>query len=186
MLYVTDVGDPIEPITLHELREYLGYGESNERDDNHLRRIISEQRSALEDALEKVIVQRHVRAYPTKIRNPVKIRGPLREVLYARYKFNGEWYVVTPEDVYPSDPDIAGENHIPHGLNWDEDRNIVYIEIPQGARNVTIDYLAGYPKTPEDLRGAMLMMCKARHDRIDADTIAMVEHIIRPYYGARI
>lgn len=186
MLYVTDIEDPIEPITLYELREYLGYSKQNERDDNHLRRIITEQRSTLEDNMEKLIVQRRVRAYPTKIGNPIKVRGPLREVLYAKYKLDGEWYIVTPEDAYPSDPDLAGMKHIPHGLNWSEARNVVYIEIPRGARNVTIDYYGGYPRTPEDLRGAMLLMCKARSDRIDADTIAMVEHIIRPYYEVRL
>lgn len=165
MSYIEELDDQIvEPVSLEETKEYLGYADDDTTDDALLNRLITTSRSILENGLGRTIVFRKLRYRTEKIDGPYKLAPFVNEVTSVSYEIwdpETEGYRLVDTMHYEYDP---GEDAV------------VYAHFPRGARHICIDYIAGYEQVPEVLKMAILDIVKMKKERTAEDPF----EVIRP------
>lgn len=153
----------VEPVTIEELRKYIGYAPSNSADDDFLMRIISSQRAILEDAMSRVIVLRSFVAHPLHD-GSIRLPSDLRAVERVRFKDGvGDWVEVADFEV-------------------DLSCNEVVFSISEPYTEIAIEFSAGFGTIPEGIKDAILSMSKLKYDRSGENGLAMVRPTIQKYW----
>lgn len=153
----------VEPVTIEELRKYIGYAPSNSADDDFLMRIISSQRAILEDAMSRVIVLRSFVAHPLHD-GSIRLPSDLRAVERVRFKDGvGDWVEVADFEV-------------------DLSCNEVVFSISEPCSEIAIEFSAGFGTIPEGIKDAILSMSKLKYDRSGENGLDMVRPLIQKYW----
>lgn len=153
----------VEPVTIEELRKFIGYAPSNSADDDFLMRIITSQRAILEDAMSRVIVLRSFVAHPLHD-GSIRLLPDLRTVECVRFKDEaGDWVEVADFEV---------------DLSCSE----VVFTIDESYSEIDIEFSAGFGTIPEGIKDAILSMSKLRYDRSGENALAMVRPQLQKYW----
>ncbi len=159
----------IEPVTLEETKDYLGIPDKSGKDDAMINRLITAARAGLEDFLGRIIVRRRL-IYRTKLIDGPYFLPPTVEsvdgVLFDIYdkKINKTVTVDTLQYDYD-----AGEE------------STVYAHFPRGAKNIRIEFLAGFEDVPEAIKMAILEIVKMKYDRDSDNPFEVVRNSIQKY-----
>jgi len=148
-MIITEIeSSPLEPVTLDEVKDYLGYGPDVKTYDDVLSRHITASRQILERNLDIFITQRSVRFTPTAM--PALLPVPLIGIRSAKAK-----------DAQGTEIDIEyevlGDSDLRRSLVW---------KLPEGCTEPTFTATVGYEQCPEDIRAAMVDLVKGRYDRV--------------------
>lgn len=138
---------PLEPVTLDEVKDYLGYAPDVKNYDDVLTRHITASRQILERNLDIYITQRSVRFSPGP--GPVPLPVPFVAVRSAKAKDRDG------NDV-DLDYEVTGDSQFRRTLHW---------KLPEGCTDPTFTVVVGYEQCPEDIRSAIVDLVKGRYDR---------------------
>jgi len=159
--------DMIEPVTIEEVKGYLGYDQNNSRDDDLLNRLITGQRSMLEDVMGRIIVQRGFIAHP-QTDGAVRLLPDLQEVSGISYK------------------DRDGVAHDVEEYDVDLEYSVVCFAIDEEYEEISITYTSGFGIIPEVIKTAILDLVKAKYDRSSEDVLSAVRPSIQKYWSEHI
>jgi len=170
MTFTEELDDTIiEPITLEETKEYLGYAADDHKDDALLERLITASRSLLEDGLGRYLVVRSFKTITQKIDGPYHITPFVQSVDGVTYEIYDQqihdWIIKDTMD-YEYEPG---------------DDAVVFAHFPRGARNISIYYTAGYTQIPEAIKMAMLEVVKMKYERSAIDPFSIVRPSIQKW-----
>lgn len=175
MAYIEELDENIiEPITLEETKDYLGYAQDDHKDDAFLTRLITASRVIVEGGIGRIIVSRNLRYHTERIDGPYNLPPSIEEVTgvtYEIYDHDTEGYRLVDTMHYEYDP---GEDAT------------VYAHFPHGARHICIDFKAGFIDVPEDIRMAILDVCKMKYERSASDPFAVIRPQVQRYKVMRI
>lgn len=170
MAIVEDMDDEfIEPITLEETKDYLGIPNNSRKDDAFIERLIKAARSGLEDFLGRTIVYRRLRYRTKDLDGPYFLTPYLdtvEAVLYDIWDMELREWITVDCLKYTYD---AGED------------STLYADIPRNAKNVRIEYTAGFEEVPEAIRMALLEIVKMKFDRTDSNPYEVVRPSIQKW-----
>ena len=153
----------LEPVSLFEVREHLGYSEGDTAEDDILVRHITAMRQLLETNLGRYIALRAVLIIPEP--GPIRMPSPLRDVVSFRCTDQeGEildiQYVRTGSDMNPT-------------VHW---------TMESGCVNPQMVAMVGYDVCPEDIKSAICDLVKAKYERAPLTPVLDdVMHVLAPY-----
>ena len=151
---IRDIGDRIvEPVTVDEVKDHLGYSPTDLTYDDPIRRNITASRTMLEGALGMYIGYRGV-----------ELSGlPPRRVELPYRLDRVEKCAYTDGDGVPQD--------MPFRLDGTPKRMFLEYELPEGGTDPRIVCRVGFADCPEDIRSAICDLVKARYDRAPVDPV---------------
>lgn len=141
----------IEPVTLKEVKDQIGYAEGNTLNDDYLTRNITAMRQMLEGAIGRIIVPREFEIIP----DPAVINPPtpLLEVL----SFTAEDEDGNIEEV---EYEVSGSPQAPL-IHWCSSHK----------HNVRLVVRCGMDPVPEAIATCITELVKARYDRVPLDPV---------------
>ena len=148
-MIITEIeSTPLEPVTLDEVKDHLGYAPDVKTYDDVLTRHITASRQILERNLDIYITQRSVRFSPAAMPAPLPV--PLVGIRSAKAK-----------DAQGAEVDIEyevlGDSELRRSLVW---------KLPEGCTEPTFTATVGFEQCPEDIRAAIVALVKGRYDRV--------------------
>jgi len=158
--------NPLEPVTLDEVKDFLGYDEGVKTHDDALMRHIKASRQMLERNLDIYITQRQVRFCPPP--GPVDVPSPVVSVVSFK-----------AVDEHGEEVDVEE-----YGLTGSELNRKLHWRMPEGCTDPTAILMVGFEECPEDIRAVIVDLVKARYDRAPVapvmdDAIVTLHHYRR-------
>jgi hypothetical protein len=149
MKVIDNAAGIIEPVTLDEVKDHLGYDPDVTVDDDVMSRNIAAMRQALEGGLDRTIALRSFTVYPDP--GPItKLPTPLVSVVSFRAKVDGV------------DGELAD---VPYELKGDALEPVISWKLPAGCTDPVLIVRAGFETVPEVIKSAICDMVKAKYDR---------------------
>lgn len=164
---IDDTNAVIEPVTIEEVKDYLGYDPTNKRDDDMINRLIIGQRSMLEDVMGRIIVLREFVAHP-RTDGAVRLLPDLQAVSSIVYT------------------DMDGVEHELEDYETDLEYSVVYFAIDDTYADISITFTSGFGIIPEVIKTAILDLVKAKYDRSPDDVLSAVRPSIQKYWSEHI
>ena len=158
--------NPLEPVTLDEVKDYLGYAHDVADNDDVLNRHIRASRQMLEKVLGIYITQRQVSFTPHP--GPVQMPSPVVDIRSFKAK-----------DAEGEDVDVTG-----YEITGEEFYRVLHWKLPEGCTDPLVTAMVGFAICPEDIRASIVQLVKARYDRAElapvlGDAVASLYHYMR-------
>lgn len=158
--------NPVEPVTLDEVKDYLGYAHDVTEHDDVLSRHIRASRQMLEKELGIFITQRQVSFEPSP--GLVSIPSPVFDICSF-----------TAKDEDGEDVDV------PYEVRGTEFNRSLHWTLPEGYTDPVVIEIAGFEEVPEDIRTAIVDIVKAKYDRTPIAPI-LEDAVKSTYHYARV
>lgn len=144
-------GSFVEPISLDEIKDRIGYSPTATVDDDFLLRNATAMRATLEAQMETLVTSRTITIYsePCKC---VRLPAPTNAILSVTATVDGS------------------EVEVGDYFLW-KDESVLTLSPPQGATDLTIIIDAGMVDTPSEIKEAILDLVKARYDRTPIEPV---------------
>lgn len=151
-----------EPVTLDEVKDYMGLPSVDETFDDMLNRNIRAMREVMEGELDRIISMRTFAVYPDV--GPItKLPTPLQEIVSFKACFSDDQGQSSLVDV---EYELCGDEWEPR----------IYWKMPEGCTNPVLTVLCGFDDAPECIRTAICDLVKAKNDRAPIAPVLVDAH----------
>lgn len=141
----------IEPVSLDEIKDRIGYSPGATVDDDFLLRNATAMRATLEAQMETLVTSRTITIYSEPCKY-IRLPAPTNAVLSVTALVDGT------------------EVEVGDYFLW-QDESVLTLSPPQGTTDLTIVIDAGMVDTPSEIKEAILDLVKARYDRVPLDPV---------------
>ena len=164
-----EVPNLIEPISMEEIRKYVGFDKEDTREDVLLKTLVSSQRALLEELMERIIVEREFVAHPQRD-GCVRLLPSLQEVMSITYRGKDK----QEKEVLDFDTALG-------------DAALVEFCIDEPFSDIKIRFRSGFGIIPETIKDGIKDLVKARYERTTVeDVLSAVRVTTQKYWKEHI
>ena len=143
----------IEPVSMEEIRKYVGFDKDDTREDVLLKTLVSSQRALLEELMGRIIVEREFVAHPQRY-GFVRLLPSLQKVMSITYRGKDG------QEKEVQDFDVA-----------QGDAALVEFCIDEAFSDIVIRFQSGFGIIPETIKDAIKDLVKARYERTTVEEV---------------